>query len=119
MFMVNDGENLKRAYARLIALKEKICGLGGEIFKDGFVMNDEFIKNKFNSFFPRVPSIGHQCQFLDPLQKMTTKDLTRYFIYHDGMISTTMKTMEIVRAMNNTSSLASKAKVFQGKEIEE
>jgi hypothetical protein len=50
---------------------------------------------------------------------MTTKDLTRYFIYHDGMISTTMKTMEIVRAMNNTSSLASKAKVFQGKEIEE
>jgi hypothetical protein len=50
---------------------------------------------------------------------MTTEDLTRYFISHDGMIATTMKTMEIVHAINNTSSLASKAKVFQGKEIEE
>jgi hypothetical protein len=52
MFMVNDGENLKRAYARPIALKEKIFCIGGEILKDVFIVNDEFIKNKFNSFFP-------------------------------------------------------------------
>jgi hypothetical protein len=38
---------------------------------------------------------------------------------HDGMIATAMKTMEIVHAMNKTSSPSLKDKVFQGKEVEE
>jgi hypothetical protein len=40
MFVANDGESISSAYARLIALKEKIIVLGCERFNDGFVMND-------------------------------------------------------------------------------
>jgi hypothetical protein len=34
MFVVNDGESISSAYARLIDLKEKIIGLGCERFDD-------------------------------------------------------------------------------------
>jgi hypothetical protein len=40
MFVVNDGELIASAYARLIALKEKIIGLGCDRFQDGFMVND-------------------------------------------------------------------------------
>jgi hypothetical protein len=42
-FCVDDGESFTSENAMRIAIKEKIHGLGGYNFNDGFVVNDEFI----------------------------------------------------------------------------
>jgi len=120
MFVVKDGESLTSAYSRFIALKEKIRGLGGDKFNDGFVVNDEFIKSKFIQVIsPEYQALAFNVNFLDPLRKMTADELIGYFIAHDDMIATAKKTKEIVRAMGKPHSLAPKAIVAQESEVEE
>jgi hypothetical protein len=65
MFVVNDGESIASAYARLIALKDRIIALGCDRLQDGFVVNDEFIKSMFFQIIsPPISRVGLQHQLL-------------------------------------------------------
>ena len=122
MFVVKDGESLSNAYARLIALKEKIRSLGGDRIRDGFEVNEEFIKSKFIQIIsPKYQQLAFNINFLDNMKDMTADDLIGYFVSHDEMVATAKKNEMIARAINSSSSssLALKAKVCESDDEEE
>ena len=80
MLMINDGESLTMAYARLNALRVKIKGLGGDKYHDGFDVNDEFIKSKLVSMIVvDDKQLALNLQLLDARQNFSPDDIVSYF----------------------------------------
>jgi hypothetical protein len=118
-FIIQDGETLSQAYARLEALKVKIEGLGCDKYNDGFVMNDEFMKDKIVTLIaPDNQQLALHMQFLDHNKDMTPDDLISYFVANENMAIQGNKMQDMAHAMKGTN-LALKAREVPRYEEEE
>jgi hypothetical protein len=99
-FVIQDGETLSQAYARLEALKVRIEGLGCDKYNDGFVMNDEFMKDNIITLIALDnQQLALRMQFLDRNKDMTPDDLISYFVANENMAIQGMKMKEMAHEM--------------------
>jgi hypothetical protein len=100
---MKDEESLKDAYARLDALCVRLLSLGCGKYNDGFIVNNEFMKNKIVSMMaPDNQQLALHMQFLDARSEMTPDDLVSYFVANEDMAAQEKKVKEMVKAMNSS-----------------
>jgi hypothetical protein len=106
-----DGESLSSDNARLDALRMKIQGLGCDKYKDGFDVDDDFIKSNIISMIALGnKKLALNMQFLDSRKKMTRDDLVSNFIANEKMAAQGKKINEIVHALNSPNLTVLKSK---------
>jgi hypothetical protein len=97
----------------------KTEGFGCDKYNDGFVMNDEFMKDKIVTLITLDnQQLALHMKFLDRNKDMTPDDLISYFVANENMAIQGKKMQEMARAMKATD-LALKAREMPRNEEEE